>query len=595
MLTEKILIELTQLNIRTNSSQEPVLSNSQRILFSNLLNLLERKISTYETLKFLKMFPKFRSYIQEIELDLRKTESISQNFFDVFDFWLNSSHTIKDCKNYLENNEYNYQEFCFFISSLKSLFLEHFQANQKKSFSNWINICSSFLKNIDKELNLKFKEVTKDFSNNFIYSYSITFGEFAGLCRNYIFNKYIMNFYCYNHNIILTTAKEVQLIDADSVIIASANTGNWDTVTDNDAWMSRQILNQFSKNSSIQNEEQMKCTFERFLQKKNIIITRSKMVRGEQQLPVKFLKKMIQGKKIVNAEWIKKIINYERIAQNSIKTKFVPPRPSINLRPQKFSATGIKLLHDNPYNFYAKYILELRELSKINKIKNMRGNFIHKVLEDFVKNATDKTDVQKLIHVSKNVLQKMHLNESDFGLWFFRLPRLLKFVTRNLDNDRKSFTEIEGKINFEISPEKYIYLSSKADRIDVNSCGAVSIIDYKTGTVPSLKEVKNFDASQLPIEGLIYLKNGFNIPIITNQKIESLSFWALNEPDRGGEIKIISNDYNEIEKLIESTIDELKKMLYAYNIDGIAYDYNPKYKFDKSYAHLARKKEWSDD
>ena len=594
LLTEKILSQLKNLNINLCDHQEKELSNSNRILFSALLNLFENKFTTKDSLKFLKMFPKFRSYIEEMEFTLRKTESIYGNFSDAFKFWTESVGAIDDCKNFSKNCELSYREFCIGVEQLISFYSERFQGIIKYTFSDWLNNCVHFLEIIDSELSLKFKEIIESVSKKFAHFHAITFDEFSALCKNYMINKYIKNFYVCDHNIIIANAQNAQLLDADLVVITGANTENWNAAEDNDVWMTRQILYQFSRNFSHQNEEQMKCIFERFLQKKKVLITRAKVVGGEQQLPVKFLEKILNGKRVEEAEWLKKIVVYERIAQDPIRIQFAPPRPSVNLRPQNFSATGIKLLHDNPYNFYAKYILKLRELSQLNEIKNARGNFIHKVLEDFVKNSDDKNNLKKLIYTSQKILQKMHLNESDFGLWFFRLPRLLKFVTRNLDNNKKSFTEIDGKINFEIAPEKFVCLNSKADRIDVDEHGKIAIVDYKTGAVPSAKEVKNFDAPQLLIEGLIYLKNGFPILIMREKKVDSLSLWALNEPERGGEIKIISDDYREIESLTETTSNELKKMLIEYNLNGIAYVYNPKYKFDKSYAHLARKKEWSD-
>ena len=158
----------------------------------------------------------------------------------------------------------------------------------------------------------------------------------------------------------------------------------------------------------------------------------------------------------------------------------------------------------------------------------------------------------------------------------------------------QSFSEIEGKINLEIAPGKSICVTSKADRIDINPNGKVAIIDYKTGTVPAIKEVKNFESPQLLIEGLMYASNGFNIPIIGTHEIDLLAFWALNEPEVGGKITIISEDYEEIKNLLSSAKEKLIKMLIEYNVNGTAYSYNVKYKYDRHYAHLARKKEWSD-
>ena len=52
-------------------------------------------------------------------------------------------------------------------------------------------------------------------------------------------------------------------------------------------------------------------------------------------------------------------------------------------------------------------------------------------------------------------------------------------------------------------------LSAHADRIDRQTDGALSIIDYKTGTVPSEKQIKAGYAPQLPLEAVIAEAGGF--------------------------------------------------------------------------------------
>jgi ATP-dependent helicase/nuclease subunit B len=49
----------------------------------------------------------------------------------------------------------------------------------------------------------------------------------------------------------------------------------------------------------------------------------------------------------------------------------------------------------------------------------------------------------------------------------------------------------------------------RADRIDILTRGGASIIDYKTGSPPSDKQVKELLAPQLPIEAAILHAGGF--------------------------------------------------------------------------------------
>ncbi len=51
-------------------------------------------------------------------------------------------------------------------------------------------------------------------------------------------------------------------------------------------------------------------------------------------------------------------------------------------------------------------------------------------------------------------------------------------------------------------------LTARADRLDVAGDGGLAIIDYKTGTPPSPKEVRSL-SPQLPLEALIARAGGF--------------------------------------------------------------------------------------
>ena len=74
----------------------------------------------------------------------------------------------------------------------------------------------------------------------------------------------------------------------------------------------------------------------------------------------------------------------------------------------------------------------------------------------------------------------------------------------------------------------------RADRLDALADGGVSIIDYKTGTPPSFKEVRSL-SPQLPLEGLIARAGGFEGIAATEPT--RIVYYRLSGRGDGGEIE----------------------------------------------------------
>ena len=73
-------------------------------------------------------------------------------------------------------------------------------------------------------------------------------------------------------------------------------------------------------------------------------------------------------------------------------------------------------------------------------------------------------------------------------------------------------------------------VGQRADRIDERTDGTVAIIDYKTGAVPSTKEVSAGYAPQLPLEAVIAAAGGFDV--IGAKAVSELAYWRLTGPWR---------------------------------------------------------------
>jgi ATP-dependent helicase/nuclease subunit B len=135
-------------------------------------------------------------------------------------------------------------------------------------------------------------------------------------------------------------------------------------------------------------------------------------------------------------------------------------------------------------------------------------------------------------------------------------------------------------------------ITAEADRIDLMQNGAMRIIDYKTGKVPTQTQVNNAINCQLIVEAMIAKAKGFE-GISTIPDEITVAYWKLSgtgnipakkEPRPGKNITI-----DEIITLVEDQLVQVMKPETPFLSETVTHD-NLKY---SDYRHLARVKEWA--
>jgi ATP-dependent helicase/nuclease subunit B len=267
------------------------------------------------------------------------------------------------------------------------------------------------------------------------------------------------------------------------------------------------------------------------------------------------------------------------------------PRPSLHLRPRKLSVTGVEKLIRNPYTIYAAHILKIKPLQKISlELKPSDfGIFVHKALEFF----SGENNNLSLLECGKKALGDLINMPVVQNLWWPRFERIASWILkREHDKATKIYSEISGEIQFATKSGPFI-LTAKADRIEVDQENNIEIIDYKTGSIPSLKDIRVAIAPQMTLEALIALKKGFPLQLTTTtHKIAKLIYIQLSGGEHAGSYTEIKE---EIDQLIEEAELGLKDLIDAFSDQNTPYlccpvpSYAPKY---DEYQHLSRSKEW---
>lgn len=572
-LAMRIKSELLRWNIIPDDSYGNDFSKTYSgTLIFQILDALSDQCSTGSVLKIFKAHRTCGKYFLDLELCLRQQNTSNVNFYE---FMHEQNNLNCELVSIVEN---------FYNILNNSGLLTRDALSRKETFAHWTGIIRKIVETIDVESSTKFTEIMKrylDYADSFR---RMTFDEYSIFLKKYCLRTPVRHAHGYTNGVIMLGAIEAQLIDSDFIIIAGANENSLTSSEQENFWMSTSMMKTLGMPTKENQDKFIQCIFERLVSKKHVLVTRSQKVSGEPQVKYQFLSEI---ERKFDLKKNATLINLITSRDNSIeKRKICLPSPTLNqqYRLSKISVTDIDLLQSNAYVFYAKRILKLKELNEIGEIRNLRGNYVHAVLDYFIK----KYNQHDIYQAARNQLKNLKLDESLFGLWFFRINDILAFVEKNTGGH--SVSEVSGEHTLSISDDYNCKIVCKADRIDKNADGTISIVDYKTTTENiTKKSVEECKKTQLPLEAWIAKNNGFRE--IEETDISSLQYWFLRKVC---EKTIITSDCDSTDQLIEKTINSVIDLVRHYNIDCAPFRVNIRDKYNSSYMHLARVREWLD-
>ena len=176
------------------------------------------------------------------------------------------------------------------------------------------------------------------------------------------------------------------------------------------------------------------------------------------------------------------------------------------------------------------------------------------------------------------------------SLWWPRFEAMASWLVGVESERRAALTSVEaelkGEWNFDVDGKKFT-LTTRIDRLEISG-GSATLIDYKTGSLPTSAERKEGLANQLPLEALI-ATNGTLSPAIAKVDITALEYWKLS----GNEDKCEIDDMpiTDIEAAQARLVELIRRFDNA--AEPYAAQDNParqsKY---NDYEHLTRGAEW---
>ncbi len=397
---------------------------------------------------------------------------------------------------------------------------------------------------------------------------------------------------------------EARLCHFDYVILGEINEGIWPKPASSDMWMSRPMKKDFGFSLPEKSVGILAADFCTFLASENVILTRAERIDG---VPMKKSRWLLRIQTVLQAlgfdieslhtpgfiSFVQRIDLPDRYSPISAPA----PCPPVEARPRKLSASAVDLLVTDPYSVFAKYILRLYPLDALDLPLDQRdyGTLIHEIIEDFNNlyptQFPDKA-LDTLIQLGKKHFDDFHLNQELFAFWWQKFVNIaIAYIAQDTrENISSIHNEVSGFIQYNL-PQGLFTFTAKADRIDILKNNQINIIDYKTGSIPSKKQIMSGHALQLLLEGLIARKGQFeNIAV---SELNQLIYWHLGDTISNKNLLVIEPKEDEVLKKCE---EYLIQLVSIFDFATTPYYSQPIPKYiskNRDYEHLARVKEWS--
>lgn len=423
----------------------------------------------------------------------------------------------------------------------------------------------------------KFKNFIIDIQNIKYQDYQINYDEFATFIYQLFSLKYTKAF---NREaaIYLLKPEDAVLIDTSEIFFADFNQDSYlDRISD-DIWLSKKILKKIGLLDEAHNFENLEYIVSTKLDKQSVYFTRSNYKNGALVEKCALLN-LISNLNKINVTLEEAEIPFEKY--NSIV--LVP-----SLLPKILYPTNIEQLIRDPYGFFARKILGLKMHKEIDSVPENKdyGQVVHELIESVTNNPS--VAAEKLV---EQVINKKGIPTNIAFLWknaLYPIARVINERNENILSQKgRIFSEIEGKCEFKLLSNN-VSLKAIADRIEVFE-NKIRIIDFKTGQVPSKKDIFQGKSPQLIIEAIILINNGFNLlSSIENKSIE-LVYIKVNTREPYFDETVIAIYFEEIMRQQEGLRGFLS---YYYTEDGvtISNDYLPEFwkpQYD-DYKHFRR-------
>ncbi|MGE3155499.1 MAG: double-strand break repair protein AddB [Xanthobacteraceae bacterium] len=403
---------------------------------------------------------------------------------------------------------------------------------------------------------------------------------------------------------------EARLQHADRIVLGGLVEGTWPPETRPDPWLSRPMRHTLGLDLPERRISLSAHDFAQALGAPEVILSYPAKLAGAPTVVSRFVQRLaaVAGEPRWTAakERGDTYCRWARVLDLPARVTRIDkpaPKPPRTARPTSLSVTEIEAWLRDPYTIYAKHVLRLRELDAIDLPPGAadRGTLIHGAVGDFT--AAHETGLPDdpeavLLEFSRDYFDALEDYPEASAFWRPRFRRIARWFAgwerARRPTLRKLHAEVSGSITIPVG-EREFKLRARADRIEQHADGRYAILDYKTGTPPTEKQVRIGMAPQLTLEAAMLREGGFT-GITKGASIAELAYVALRGVEPPGEFKPIEFKDGDAQSHADRTLGRLKELIEKFEDE--AQPYRPlvlsmwKNRYG-TYDHLARVKEWS--
>ncbi len=399
---------------------------------------------------------------------------------------------------------------------------------------------------------------------------------------------------------------EARLQTADLVILGGLNEGTWPRDAQLDPWLNRPLRRALGLPSPERMIGLAAHDFTQLFCTRQVALTRADKHDGVPTVPSRWLERLRTVIGQDRADGLDQSPFWSKLYA-SLDDSHAPPRPArppapkppVVARPRQLSVTRIEYLMRDPYDVFAREILGLRSLDPIDADPGAAdyGNAVHDALGVFVNRWPRELPddaIDRLLTIGRQSFAPLMSRPGVWAFWWPRFERIAAWFVAHERDYRPGLAdcvaEIRGQLTID-APAGDFTITAVADRIDRLPDDTLVVTDYKTGAVPSLREVTAGYAPQLPLEAVIAEGGGF--ANVAAAPVAELRYWQLRGTDpvvKGGDpigaaAQLAAEAHAGVARLIAS-FDDPDRAYHARPAPRHA----PRF---SDYEHLARVREWA--
>jgi len=401
---------------------------------------------------------------------------------------------------------------------------------------------------------------------------------------------------------------EARLVHVDRVVLGSLVEGVWPQQGETDPWLSRPMRHELGLDLP---ERRIGLSAHDFVQAfgaGEVVLTYAGKVGGTSSVPSRFLKRLetVLGPELAaeararGRRWTASAIALDEAPPVPRATR-PAPAPPLALRPRRLTVTEIETFLRDPYSIFARHVLRLAPLDPLDAAPGAaeRGSALHAALGSFTAafpRELPRDALAQLLEHGRSAFAPLAVFPAEHALWWARFERVAAFVVE-FERRRRAgcatvVAETSGRLDLPLGEVSFA-LVGRADRIEQRRDGTLAVLDYKTGTAPTARQVASL-SPQLALEAAMAERGAFrDVPPLP---VSEISYVELKGGATGGEEKPIRYKDRTIKEVAETALEGLLSLLAAFEDPAQGYRSLAAPQWQGGfgdYDHLARVREWA--